>query len=124
MTGLETVMGAELVCTTGRGTVQLNTDPIPIFVEGMIAGTIADGVGAVNIPAFDGCDILGSCVPLTVVWVAGNPSVLMDGIPALAEISVCPCLAAVALAVATDGGDDVGPCIVSIIDPNNFSVFV
>tara|TARA_A100000171_G_scaffold47768_1_gene54292 strand:+ start:2201 stop:2575 length:375 start_codon:yes stop_codon:yes gene_type:complete len=124
MPGLETVMNAELICTTGGGTVKLITDPIMILVEGEIAGTIADGVADANIPAFDSCDVLGQCVPLTAVWVAGNPTVLMDGIPALAEISLCPCLAAVALAVVTGGADDVGPCIVIIADPNNFTVFV
>lgn len=124
MASLETVMNADLICTSGAGTVQLQVDPIMIFVEGEIAGTIVDGVAAVNIPAFNACDILQSCAPLTVAWVAGNPSVLMDGIPALAEISVCPCLAAVALAVATDGAEDEGPCLVLVADPNNSSVFV
>lgn len=124
MPGLETVMGAELICTTGSGTSTLMPDPIPIFVEGFIAGTIIDGVADVNIPALDSCDILGMCVPLTAVWIAGNPTVLMDGIPALAQISICPCLAAVALAVATGGADDVGPCVVLVAEPNNFTVFV
>ena len=109
MASLETVMGATLVCSLGGATSKLRVIPIPIFVEGFNAGTIIDGVGMVNIPSFGSCAVIESCVPATTVWTPGNPTVLMDGIPALAQLSICHCAV---------GG------IVSIVNPNNFTVFV
>lgn len=124
MAGLATVMGAQLTCTSGSGTVELITDPTMLLIGGENAGTITDGVADVNIPAFEACDILRKCIPLTVAWAAGNPAILIDGIPILTEASVCPCLAAAVVAAATGGAGEVGPCLVMIVNPNNFSVFV
>lgn len=131
MPSLETVMSAQLMCTNGTAPSELIVDPIPILVEGMVAGTIIDGVGEVNIQAFGTCTVTGnSCTPLTAVWLPGNPTVLMCGAPALAQLSVAPCaMAVVADAVAglvTGGSVDEVPsiCIVLIVEPNNFTVFV
>ena len=109
MASLETVMEATLVCSLGSGQSKLQVIPIPIFVEGLIAGTIIDGVGEVNIPSFGACAIIKVCVPATTIWVPGNPTVLMDGAPALAQLSICRCAI---------GG------IITIVSPNNFTVFV
>lgn len=131
MASLETVMSAELMCTDGAGMVQLIVDPKTILVEGQIAGNILDGVGEVNIQAFQSCYITGgSCTPLTAIWVPGNPTVLMCGAPALAQLSLAPCAIQAAVDVimagATGGADDegAGPCVVYIVSPNNSSVFV
>jgi hypothetical protein len=125
MLGLETVMGAQIQCSLSPGPAVLITDPIPIFVEGSIAGTILDAIPAANIPPFPACEILGTCVPGTFIWVAGDPTVLFDGMPSLPQISIAPCLTVSAvLAVVTGGADDVGPGFVIILDPMNFTVFV
>jgi len=129
MPGLETVMDAVIMCTNGTAAKSLTVDPIPIFVEGFLAGKILDGVGEVNIPSFGVCDISEqSCTPLTAAWLPGNPTVLMEMIPALAQISLCPCAMAIAEqivgdAVGLEGVCD-GPCMVVIDEPNNFTVWV
>ena len=125
MLGLETVMGAQIQCTLSPGPTELITDPIPLFVEGSIAGTIIDAIPEANSPSFPACDILGICAPGTFMWIAGDPTVLFDGIPSLPQISIAPCLTVSAvLAVVTGGADDVGPGFVMILDPMNFTVFV
>ena len=121
MPGLETVMGAMLQCTTGTEPSTLMIDPIPVMVEGMLAGTIIDGVGGVNVLPCGGCELIGVCVPATVAWVPGDPTVLIDFIPSLTQPSICPCLIGAAVAAVTGA---VGVGTVFIVEPGNFTVFM
>lgn len=121
MAGLETVMGAVLECTCGSEPSELVVDPIPILVEGLPAGKITDFVGGANILPFGFCAIIEICVPATTPWVVGDPTVLMDGIPSLTNISFSQCLVGAAADIAAGGA---GAGMVLIIDPINTTVFV
>ena len=121
MAGLETVMGAMLQCTCGSEPSELVVDPIPILVEGLPAGTIADFIGGENILPFGACAIIEVCVPATMPWVVGDPTVLMNEIPSLTDISFSQCLVGAAADVAVGGA---GAGMVFIIDPINTTVFV
>ena len=126
--GLETVFGAMLQCTAG-GHGNLYTDPKTVFVEGLFAGVVTDAIPIVNINISGPCIFIQSCVPMTAIWITGDPTVLIDGIPSLPQISIAPCGAALAAdAVADLVGLEIadvdGLGIVLIISPQNFTVFV
>lgn len=126
--GLETVFNASLQCTGGaHGT--LYTDPKTVFVEGMFAGVVTDAVPELNINVSGECLYIGSCIPMTALWVTGDPTVLIDGIPSLPQIAIAPCGVAMAADIVADAvglevADVDGVGVVMIMSPGNFTVFI
>jgi len=78
--------------------------------EGAPAATIMDFVPITNIPPFPMCSAPlnptviaataaksgvatpAACLPVTVPWVPGSPTVYIDNVPALSSTSTCMCL--------------------------------
>jgi hypothetical protein len=109
---LQVVNTAKLVCTFGSVPSLLTVLPVHReLCENQFAANITDHVPVVNILPFGTCSaLLGPCVPATATpWVPGALTVLLDGQPALDNISKCVC---------TVGG------IVSVLDPGQKTKFI
>jgi Domain of unknown function (DUF4280) len=125
--GLLAVTGAAIECTFGDAPSALITLPdTGVIADGRPVGRITDIAPEVNIPSFGMCMSLLNpevdaataaamgvltpmpCVPLIVdPWVPGAPTVLVAGVPALTQDSVCMC--------AWEG-------VITIAEPGQFSV--
>ena len=105
------VMGATTQCTFGLSPSVLNVLPENRVNAPTPAATIMDHITGVNIVPFGLCNTVTNpavatattaaggvltpmpCVPVTTTpWAVGAASVLIGGIPALDNISVCNCL--------------------------------
>lgn len=109
---IQVVNGATLICNSGAVPSKLVVLPVNrTLVGNQPAANINDHIPMVNILPFGACvKLLAPCVPATTVpWVAGAPTVMLGGVPALDNISVCPCLA---------GG------IVSILEPGQTTTMI
>jgi Domain of unknown function (DUF4280) len=91
--------GATLKCPLGDATATLIVIPPTVMAESNPVATIADCIPFANIPPFGTCKTLTAaasgvptpCVPATVPWVPGSPTVMVRGIPALNKSSTCIC---------------------------------
>lgn len=111
---LETVTGATLTCAGGGATLMFDALPdINVTVQEMPAGTILNMVPFLNLIPMGICALLTAeaggvpipCLPTPVgPWMAGDPSVLINGQPALDSSSCLFCV---------HGG------IISVTFPNN-----
>jgi hypothetical protein len=74
-------------------------------IEDQFAANIMDHVPMVNILPFGACATLqGPCVPATLApWVPGSPSVTLDDLPALDDISTLECLVGGTITVLDPG---------------------
>jgi len=102
---MQVVNNAQLLCTFGSVPSLLGVLPQHrVICENQFAANILDHIPIVNIRPFGTCTaLLGPCVPATATpWFTGAPTVLIDGAPALDNISKCLC---------TVGG------IVSVLNP-------
>jgi Domain of unknown function (DUF4280) len=108
----QVTMGAMLQCTFGVTPASLSVLPVNrVMAEGPPAATIQDHVPLVNIGTFGMCSSPANpvvisataaklgvftpmpCIPATATpWVAGAPTVLIGGIPALDNVSQCMCM--------------------------------
>lgn len=110
MAGLQTVIGAQMLCTfmTAPGSmIVLPTNRVNGF--NMPAANIMDHKAYVNIPGFVLCTSManpvtasqtsaasgvltpGACTPIPAPWAPGNPVVLLANQPTLNNTSVCQC---------------------------------
>ncbi|RKP49395.1 DUF4280 domain-containing protein [Trinickia fusca] len=107
----QVVLGAVLSCTFGDAPATLIVEPeARVMVEGRPAATMMDSKPLVNIPTFVMCNSLANpevaiataaaagvltpmpCVPcITDPWVPAAPTVLIGGLPALNNTSMCIC---------------------------------
>ena len=111
---LETVTGGILMCVGGESTLLFDALPeINVLVQGMPAGKILDMIPYVNLVPTGICALLTAeggglpvpCMPsLISPWMIGDPTVLIDGLPALDNLSFIAC---------SHGG------LISIMFPNN-----
>lgn len=91
---MQVVNGAQLMCTFGSVPSLLTVLPVHReFCGNQLAANIMDHVPIVNIKPFGTCTALaGPCVPATATpWTPGAVTVLLDGQPALDNISICVC---------------------------------
>ncbi|GAA1214668.1 DUF4280 domain-containing protein [Kitasatospora nipponensis] len=116
------VHGAAVTCSFGQG------GPVPLTVlredataQGGPIATVADAVPLVNIPSFGVCvspenpavnatlESLGvltpqPCVPVVSgPWEPGSPTVLVAGVPALTDASMCGCVWEGEITIVTAG---------------------
>ena len=114
---METVTGAFLMCAGGESPLMFSALPeVNVLVQGMPAGTIMSMIPEVNLTPMGICVLLTAeaggvpvpCVPVPVSpWVPGAPTVLINGMPALDNLSIIPC---------AFGG------VISIVFPNNETI--
>ena len=107
---MQVVNGAQLMCTFGSIPALLIVLPVHReMCENQFAANITDHVPIVNIPTFGTCTgLTGPCVPATAMpWAPGALTVILDGQPALDNISTCIC---------TVGG------VVSVVNPGQATV--
>ncbi|PMS20434.1 DUF4280 domain-containing protein [Trinickia dabaoshanensis] len=117
------VAGAELTCSFGAAPTALIVLPkARVFIEQRPAATIMDHLPLINIPTFGLCTSPANpavaaataaamgvltpapCVPLTEApWLPGAPTVLIGGVPALDNVSVCVCASGGCINVALAG---------------------
>lgn len=91
--------GATLKCPQGSATATLIVAPPLVSGESNPVANISDCIPVTNIPPFGTCTILTAaasgvstpCVPATVPWVPGSPTVTVRGMPALNKSSTCVC---------------------------------
>lgn len=114
--GIQVVLGALCVCDVGQNEEPLMVELPFILADGMPAATIVEGVSYINIIPFGECEILTAeaegptdCEPSTAVWAPGAINILMEGIPALDDLSVLQCAV---------GGT------IMVIEPGQFSVIL
>lgn len=108
----QVTMGATLQCSFGLMPATLTVLPVNrVMAEGPPAATIQDHVPLVNIGTFGMCSSPANpvviaataaklgvftpmpCIPATATpWVAGAPTVLIGGMPALDNVSQCMCM--------------------------------
>jgi hypothetical protein len=92
-------MGAMMTCTSGTAPSTLVVAPPPVCGESKPIANILDHAPVANIPPFGTCNVLTSaaagvptpCVPATVPWAPGSPTVMVRGAPALNNTSKCVC---------------------------------
>ena len=108
---MQTCMGAMMACTFGAAPSTLVPTPKPILTSNMIAANILDHVPLVNILPFGVCMSLANpmvasataaalgvltpmpCIPNTPApWVPGAVTVLLQGAPALDNVSQLMCM--------------------------------
>ncbi|MEP7280812.1 MAG: DUF4280 domain-containing protein [Rubrivivax sp.] len=108
---MQTCMGASMMCTFGAAPSTLVPTPKPIMTSSMVAANILDHVPIMNIPPFGVCLSLANpmvasataaalgvltpmpCIPNTPApWVPGAVTVLLQGAPALDNVSQLMCL--------------------------------
>jgi hypothetical protein len=93
---MQVVNGATLICTSGATPSKLVVLPRHrTLCENQFAANIMDHIPMVNILPFGSCvKLAGPCVPATATpWIPGAVTVLLDGQPALDNISTCICTA-------------------------------
>ncbi|GAO98473.1 hypothetical protein Cva_01134 [Caedimonas varicaedens] len=109
---LETVTGGFLMCAGGESMLMFDALPeVNVLVQAMPAGHFMDVVPDLNLTPMGICAILSEvglpipCMPAPVSpWMIGDPTVLINGMPALDNLSMVPC---------AWGG------VISIVFPNN-----
>ena len=109
--GFEVVTGAMLQCSFGLAPSTLNVLPTnKTLAVNMPAATIIDNKPMVNIPPFGMCNSLANptvvaataaalgvltpmpCTPvIPAPWLPGAPTILIGGMPALSDSSICNC---------------------------------
>ena len=108
----QVTMGAMLMCPFGLAPSNLVVIPKgePVMASGQLAATIMDNLPIGNIPPFGMCTspanpavaaataaALGVLTPMPCVpvipapWSPGNPTVMINGTPALNNTSMCMC---------------------------------
>lgn len=104
--------GPTLVCAAGTAPSTLVVIPPTTTAEKKPAANIMDYVPTVNIVPFGTCNILTAaasgvptpCVPATVApWAPGSPTVLVRGMPALNNTSICNCAVGGAITISFAG---------------------
>ena len=115
--------GATMQCSMGVSPSTLNVLPLRrAVVGGMPAATVADNIPMVNVPPFALCTSLANpavvaataaalgvltpmpCTPvLPSPWLPGSPTVLVGGLPALNDASVCACAYGGVITLLTPG---------------------
>jgi hypothetical protein len=97
--GIQVVLGAICMCDMGDAPTPLVVELPLVLADALPAANIVDGVPFLNVEPFGICDILTAealgvpipCVPATVVWAPGVVNVLIEGIPALDDLSILQC---------------------------------
>lgn len=103
--------GSMMMCAFGAAPSALNVLPVNKMNAGTPAANIMDNKPMVNIPTFGVCMSLANptvaaataaalgvltpmpCIPNTVApWVPGSPTVMLGGMPALNNTSMCTCM--------------------------------
>ena len=115
--------GASMQCSMGVAPSTLNVLPVKrTLVAGMPAAAVTDNLPMVNVPPFGMCTSLANpavasattaalgvltpmpCTPvLPSPWLPGSPTVLVGGVPALTDASVCVCAFAGVIKFLTPG---------------------
>lgn len=115
--------GASMQCSMGVAPSTLNVLPVrQALVASMAAAAVTDNVPMVNVPPFGMCTSLANpavaaataaalgvltpmpCTPvLPSPWLPGSPTVLVGGMPALTDASVCACAFAGVITFLTPG---------------------
>lgn len=122
---MQVAAGALLKCSFGAAPCPLVVLPIDRVMAGPPAATIMDHLPLLNIETFGMCmspanpEVIAAtaaalgvltpmpCIPMTLApWLPGAPNVLIGGMPALDELSVCMC----------DWGG-----VINIVEPGQFS---
>lgn len=101
--------GAMMMCTFGMAPSTLNVLPTNKTMAGAPAATIMDCAPMVNIPPFGMCMSIANptvaaataaalgvltpmpCIPVTAPWTPGSATVMIGGMPALNNTSMCTC---------------------------------
>lgn len=101
--------GALMMCPFGVAPATLNVLPVNKTMAGAPAATIMDCAPMVNIPTFGMCMSIANpavaaataaalgaltpmpCIPVTTPWTPGCPTVMIGGMPALDNTSMCTC---------------------------------
>jgi hypothetical protein len=120
----QVVMGATMLCTFGMAPSTLTVIPMgmPVMANKMLAANIQTHIPIANIAPFGMCfspsnpmfvaataAALGTptpvpCVPVTTApWIPGNPTVLINGQPALNNTCTCMCTWAGVITVSVPG---------------------
>lgn len=96
--GIQVVLGAECVCDAGESPGSLIVELPLVLADCLPAANILDGVPYVNVEPFGMCEILTAesegpvqCELATAVWAPGAINILVEGIPALDNLSVLQC---------------------------------
>ena len=98
-------LGSVLKCSFGMVPMPLVVDDTTVLADGPLAANIADAIPMDNIPSFVMCQsmtnpenaefavtgVYAPCVPVTMPWIPGMPTILIDGMPALDSSSKCLC---------------------------------
>jgi hypothetical protein len=91
---MQVVNGAQLICVCGSVPSILTVLPVHRELDqNQFAANIMDHVPMINIMPFGVCvKLAGPCVPATPApWVPGAVTVILDGAPALDNISTLAC---------------------------------
>lgn len=114
--GIQVVLGALCVCDVGQSEEPLIVELPFVLADGLPAATIEEGIPYINIMPFGECEILtaesegpAECEPATAVWAPGAINILIEGIPALDDLSVLQC--------------SVGGTIM-VVDPGQFNMIL
>jgi hypothetical protein len=124
---LATCSGATMQCSFGAAPAVLNVEPAGVTSGGLPSATIMD-FQVVNIASFGLCSSLANpavasataaasgvltpmaCTPVVVApWQPGSPTILVGGLPALTNVSMCQC---------TYGG------VITVVSPGQMTVSV
>lgn len=120
---IQTIMTAQLACTMGAAPSTLQVLPVrTVLCSKMLAANIGDFAPMVNIASFGMCispanpavaaataAALGvltpmPCIPATTgPWTPGAPTILLDGMPALDNSSICMCAYAGVISIVSPG---------------------
>lgn len=103
---MHVVNGALLRCSCGAEPSRLVVLPVHREqIEDQFAANIMDHIPMANVLPFGACATLqGPCVPATLApWVPGSPSVTLDDLPALDDISTLECLVGGTITVLDPG---------------------
>ena len=116
---LETTTMANLFCIGGEAPLLFDSLPeVNILVQGFPAGDILNMMPDINLIPLSICALLTAeaggfpipCMPMPVgTWLPGAPNVVLNGKPALDNMSVLPCAV---------GG------VITIVFPNNETVWL
>ncbi|MGH9040815.1 MAG: DUF4280 domain-containing protein [Acidimicrobiia bacterium] len=120
--GLSTCSGAALACSFGAVPSVLTVIPAGVSAVAAPAATILDFQPYLNIAPFGVCSSLANptvaaataaasgaltpmpCTPALVApWAPGSPTVLVGGLPALTNSSVCQCAYAGVITITSPG---------------------
>lgn len=109
--GIQVSSGAMMMCSFGAAPSSLVVIPKgpPVMAGGPLAATIMDFAPIANIPPFGTCMSMANpmviaataaalgvltpmpCIPVTMPWAAGAPTVMINNFPALNNSSKCMC---------------------------------